>query len=107
MGLTILPRCGDCPARVREAHPIARLWRRVRCSILGRYTKATKPCSIDATTALKLEAHFATVRLARGLESGERHYVDLVENGLARTVEITPAGVYEDGSVRWKVTSRG
>lgn len=53
-----------------------------------------------------LEAHFATVRLARGLESGERHYVDVAENGLARTVEIKPADVYDDGAVRWKVTGR-
>jgi hypothetical protein len=67
----------------------------------------THACCIGADAARRLELHFATVRLARGLESGERHYVDLVENGLARTVEIKPAGLYEDGAVRWSIVTGG
>lgn len=49
----------------------------------------------------------AFVCALRSYASGERHFAEIVEGGLVRTVEIRVAGQYDDGSVRWKQVTGG
>lgn len=49
----------------------------------------------------------AFVAAIRSHAMGELHYVEIVEDGYTRTVQIEPAGQYDDGSVRWRQVTGG